>query len=93
MKREYDRLQRITDALDLRQEPTPGQSIVEIYGCHRVLIEKHGGITQYSTSRICVKVSYGTLAVCGNSLELVQMSRDNAVITGQIEGISICRRE
>lgn len=92
MKRGYDRLQRIADSLDLHQEPIPGQSIVEIYGCHRVLIDKHWGITQYSKTRICVKVSYGTAVVCGNTLELGQMNRDCVVINGQIEGVSICRR-
>ena len=91
-KRGFDRLQHIADRLDLQDEPVPGQTIVEIYGCHRILIEKHMGITQYTQCKICVKVSYGNLVICGKELELGHMKQDCLVIKGHIDGITICRR-
>jgi len=92
MGRDMSLLRRMTEGLDLAGEPMPGETIVELSGDNRILIEKHMGITQYSRGKICVKVRYGSLAVCGCHLELSQMTRDMLVITGKIETVSILRR-
>lgn len=86
-------LQRMTDGLDLGEEPAPGQPLIEIAGEHRVLIENHSGVLEYTRERICVSVKYGIAAVCGCSLELKRMSREQLVISGKIESISLHRRK
>lgn len=85
-------LDKMTDGADLTGEPIPGQTIVELGGDRRVLIENHFGITQYSTDRICVKVKYGQVAVCGYGLELTRMTKEQLVISGRIDGVTLIRR-
>ena len=86
-------LQRMTDGLDLMGEPIPGQPLIEIAGEHRVLIENHFGVLEYTRERICVKVAYGIVAVCGCSLELSRMTREQLVISGKVESVTLHRRK
>lgn len=85
-------VQRITEAADLHGEVLPGVPLVELAGENRVLIECHCGVTEYSSERICVKVKYGYVIVCGCGLELAIMTRERLVISGRIDGIQLNRR-
>lgn len=76
---------------DLPTESVPGSTLVEIIGECRVLIENHCGVTKYGTNEICVKVSYGVLSVRGARLELSRMTKQQLVITGCIECISLIK--
>lgn len=85
-------MERLAEGMDLPGEPLPGQPVVELAGDRRVLIENHRGVTGYSREEICVKVSYGIVRVCGCGLELSRMTREQLVISGRIDGISLQRR-
>ena len=80
-------IERLADSTDLQGEAFPGQPLVELYGDRRVLIEHHGGVTEYGREKIQVKVRYGYLCVCGGCLTAEQL-----VITGRIDSVSIIRR-
>lgn len=88
-----DWMQRLTDQMDLTGEPLPGVPVVELAGDRRVLIERHGGVTQYSREKICVKVRYGLVQVCGCGMELTRMTREQLVISGRIDSVHLLRRE
>lgn len=92
MSSKRDLLDRLTEQMDLMGEPVPGQSIVELGGDRRVLIENHFGITQYSRDRICIKVTFGFITVFGCDLELSRMTRQQLIICGRIDSVSIIRR-
>lgn len=85
-------VQRLADGADLSGEPLPYVPVVEIAGDERVLIEHHRGLTEYSRERICVKVRYGIVSICGSGLELTQMTREQLIVSGRIDGIQIHRR-
>lgn len=85
-------VQRIADGADLSAEPLPGVPVVELAGEHRVLIERHGGVTEYSPERICVKVRYGKVCISGCGLELTCMTREQLVISGRIDCVQLLRR-
>ena len=85
-------VQRIADGADLASEPLPGVPVVELAGERRVLIERHGGVTEYSRDKICVKVRYGQVCICGCGLELTCMTRQQLVISGRVDGIQLIRR-
>lgn len=85
-------LERLAEGADLPGEPLPGQTIVELAGDRRVLIENHGGVTQYSAERIGVRVNYGTVCVIGCGLELKQMTKERLVIAGRIDSVNLIRR-
>lgn len=93
MKEKRNLLQRLAEGADLPGEPLPGQPIAEIAGDRRVLIENHQGVKEYTREKICVKVKYGQLTVCGCGLELSCMTREQLVISGRIDCITLHRRE
>ena len=85
-------LERLAEESDLVMEPLPGQPIVELAGDGRVLIENHQGVKAYGREKILVRVKYGYVCVCGCGLELHRMTREQLVIRGKIDGISLQRR-
>ena len=82
----------LAESMDLPGETMPGEPILELVGDRRVLIEGHRGVTEYSEKRICVKMRYGMLCICGCGLELTCMAREQLIITGKIDHVQLTRR-
>lgn len=93
MGRGHDLFERLTEEADLAALPLPGQPIVEIAGDRRVLIENHFGVKEYGRERITVKVKYGCICVHGCRLELMRMTKEQLVISGRIDCVTLQRRE
>jgi sporulation protein YqfC len=91
MERRKGIMDRLIEEADLPGELLPGQSVVELAGDRRVLIENHRGVTEYGQGKISVRVRYGLVVVCGCGLELSRMTREQLVITGRIDGITLHR--
>lgn len=85
-------LERLADEADITAEPLPGQPIVEIAGDRRVLIENHFGVKAYSREKIVVNVKFGFICICGCGLELMWMTKDQLVIRGRIDAVTLQRR-
>lgn len=83
---------RLTEKADLPGESLPAQSLVEICGRGRVLIENHKGVTEYSDEQISVRVRFGTVCISGKELRLCRMSGCQLVISGKIEAVYLNRR-
>lgn len=92
MKGDRNLLQRMTERMDLTGEPIPGQPLIEIAGDRRVLIENHFGVREYSRERIGIHVKFGSVVVCGCGLELTRMTKEQLVISGRIDGVTLQRR-
>ena len=92
MNRRRGFLERVAEGADLPGEAMPGQPLVELAGDRRVLIENHNGVTEYGRERISVRVRYGQLVVCGCGLELARMTKEQLVIIGRIDGVTLHRR-
>lgn len=86
-------LERLAERGEIEAEGALIQPVVEIGGDSRVLIENHLGVMGYSSERILIKVRFGSISVCGCGLQLVRMTREQLVIHGRIDGISVQRRE
>ena len=89
MDREWVR--RLTQGLE--GESLPGMTVAELAGARRVLVEGHRGVTEYSPSRVTVKVGYGELSVSGSGLELRQMSKVHLMLCGRIDSIELRRNK
>ena len=85
--------ERLAQMAELPGEGIPGQSMVELLGESRVLIEGHRGVREYSREKIGVNVIYGTVCICGCNLELAHMTAQQLVIRGKIDTITLQRRE
>ena len=68
------------------------QSIIEVAGDHRVLIENHRGVITYGKEKVIANVHYGSVCICGSTLEITHMSREHLIIQGTIHSISLHRR-
>lgn len=71
----------------------PLYPILELAGDHRVLIENHLGVVQYSDESIGVKMKYGKLFLEGKHLSMDQMTKVKLIISGIIDKIYIEREE
>lgn len=92
MKQRRGWMERLADSTDLQGEALPGQPLVELFSDRRVLIEHHGGVTEYGREKIQVKVRYGYVCICGGCLELARMTAEQLVITGRIDSVSLIHR-
>ncbi len=81
----------LTSAADLASEPIPGRPLIELAGDRTVLIENHKGVSEYSNMTIGINVKFGKVLVCGSALELIQMSKDRLIISGQIDKVELMR--
>ena len=61
MSRKERFVDKLSMGLELPYETLPGQSLVELVGESRVLIEHHFGICVYTEQEIVIKVSFGQL--------------------------------
>ena len=86
-------LDRLASAADLADEPLPGQTIIEITGQNRLLIEHHKGVVCYGQEEIGIQVGYGTVYIRGFELMLQHMSAQQLLITGCIDCVVLSRRE
>ena len=92
MKQQRHWMDRLTQQLDLDGE-VDLDSVVEVVGDRRVLVEHHKGIFLYQQDRIGIHVKYGDILVEGCGMEIVSMTGYQLVITGRIDGICIERRK
>ena len=83
----YALTRMIAENADLHTEPIPGESIVEIYGTNRVLVENHRGISQCTRDEITVRMKKGDIMIFGSCLKIALMSRERVVVCGNISGV------
>ena len=82
---------RILSKLE-RLDVQPKIPLVELAGHTRLLIENHTGVLSYSQEEITIRVCYGCLQITGQNMMLAEMTRDQLVISGMINGILVQRR-
>ena len=68
-----------------------GLPLVEIAGDQRVLVEGHEGVLGYDDTKVCVRLSFGAVEVCGCGLKIVNMTKAQLVIYGRIQTVSMQR--
>ena len=83
--------ERLAGVADLQDAPIPGLPLIELAGDARVLIENHQGVTEYGKERVCVKVKFGQVCICGLNLRLAKMTKNQLVICGKIQGVELYR--
>lgn len=84
-------MDRLTEFTDLPGENLPGLPLLELAGDSRILIENHCGISAYGRECIHIRVRYGRACICGAGLELACMTKNQLVITGRIDSITVLR--
>ena len=93
MGKVYRIMELLADRAELENEPMPAQPIIEVAGDQRVLIENHRGVSAYSSEKILITVAFGKVCVCGCGLRLIRMTKEQLVIRGRIDAVSLLRRD
>lgn len=86
-------LEQFGDTSALSSQVLPGQPVIEIAGDRRVLVENHRGVKAYGHQQIVIQAPYGYICVSGCQLELARMTKDQLVISGQIQCVQLHRKE
>ena len=92
MAPDFSWMRRIVNYAELSDEVLPGQTVIELVGEGRVLIEGHSGVLAYSDEEVCAKVTYGVARISGCNLKLSYMCEYKLVISGEILSIHLLRR-
>ena len=85
-------LQKAADHAELVDEVLPGQTVVELIGEGRVLVEGHSGVLEYSDFEIGIKTGYGVVKISGSNLKLTEMNQSRLIISGVVQGVELSRR-
>ena len=89
---EFSWIRRIVCHAELDEEILPGETLLEVVGKGRVLVEGHGGVMAYCDEKIIIKVRYGIAEIYGSNLKLTQMDSVKLIITGEISSLQFFRR-
>ena len=92
MRRSHKLLENMLDAVSLDRDLQPRIPVLELAGDRRVLIENHRAVTHYTNDRILVRMAYGQVCIEGLGLKLSKLGKEQLVITGRVDGITLCRR-
>ena len=92
MKQNKHWLDRMAERADLPGEAGPAQTIVELLGDGRVLVENHQGVIGYGREKICVRVKFGTLVIVGSAMTLARMTKEQLIICGKICSVELHRK-
>lgn len=68
-----------------------GLPVIEIKGDSSAVIEEHRGIGAYSEEQIVILHRKGRIVISGSELSLRSMSREQIVVTGRIDHLSLER--
>ncbi len=91
MKHSHSMLRLMAEATDAPQELLPGTPLIEITDNSRVLIENHGGVTEYETDLIRVRLRFGAVIIRGSGLTITRMSKSQLIIAGALQGLELER--
>lgn len=84
-------LRTITERAGLPAEALPGIPLVELSGDDRILIENHKCVVGYREDEILVRVSYGSIRFCGTGMVLACAKKEQLIIHGKINSITLLR--
>lgn len=84
-------VRNIADKVGLHGESIPGVPLVEINGDDRVLIENHLCVLGYSENEVTVRTSLGCIKISGRKMVLSCLRKEQLVIHGKIDGVTLLR--
>ena len=86
-KKNSKTLSKVNRLLEIPQEVSSNVPKLTIIGFEKMLIENYKAILEYQEFYIRISTYIGILNINGFHLNLNEMTTDDLIITGQIEGI------
>ena len=91
MAPDFSWIRRMADRAELMDEVLPGETVIELIGEGRVLIEGHQGVSAYNVEKVCVRLRQKVAIICGCNLKLTHMNENKLIISGVISTIQLLR--
>ena len=82
-----NRLNKINEFLEMPEEITTNKPKITILGFEELVIENYKNILEYEEIFIKINTHIGAININGFNLKLIQMNKDDIMITGQIDSI------
>lgn len=79
---------RLSEKLDIPMNYISDEPLIELHGKSRVRIENHKGIIMYTSAKIIVKSSLGTISLTGEDMQITSIVTEEMYIDGKIDNIS-----
>ena len=80
-------MRKLNDILDIPEEVWGKAPKITITGFEEVLIENFKGILEYEDFFARINTHFGVVNINGFNLKLNQMTEEDILVTGKIEGI------
>jgi len=80
---------RLDSILEIPDELSTNIPKITILGFEKVYIENHKGVLEYQEFFIRLNTSIGIINIDGFNLNLEEMTQDDILVTGKIDGIDI----
>lgn len=84
-------LRKITEKVGLPAESLPGVPLLELNGDDRILIENHICVLGYTEQEILVRVCYGCIKIVGAGLVLACLRKEQLIIRGKVDSVTVIR--
>lgn len=81
------KLRKLDEILEIPVELGTDNPKLTITGFERLLIENYMGILEYQDYFVRVNTHIGTININGFDLKLEEMTSDDLLVTGKIEGV------
>lgn len=78
---------RVTAVLDLPKEVTLDYPKITVMGDESIVVENHKGLIELSQTVIRLNTKLYLLKICGENLDIKNISEDEIEIVGKITGI------
>jgi len=82
-----NRLGKINQFLEMPEEITSNKPKITILGFEELVIENYKNILEYEEIFIKVNTYIGAINISGINLKLIQMNKEDIMITGKIDSI------
>lgn len=79
----------LVKAAGIPEDLAYGQLVVTVTGHRRAVIQNYRGILLYTSEKLVLRTSHGTVTVCGKDLQILSYCGDEMEITGWIGDIHL----
>ena len=80
-------INRINQLLEMPEEITTNKPRITIVGFDKLVIENYKNILEYDEVFIKINTFIGAISINGFNLRLIQMNKEDLMITGKIDSI------
>lgn len=80
---------KLSDALELQEDIMLDLPLLHLTGGQRLVVENHKGIAEFDSAHVRIRAAKGSVLVQGERLLVGSVGRDDIVITGNIQSVTM----